>query len=486
MRDLPIDDVRGAFEFLDGLCATAGSSRSTTALIVCQGGQDPLRLVGGLTLIERLLRQLREIRGIESITVVCGAGFEFPGASERVTCPVQLLTSTKTSPWEMVAEAIGSLPIESQAHDRRTLVVAGDLLVDQRLFDWLANAEGDVLVASRRSEPPMLLGAVTASVARRLGGGKFEGIDVRPVETFDTYVRKQRGNVPIHLMSISSSQDEERGWAALFDNVEKRTKDLPATYFDPPFENFLVRLLAPTAVTPNQVTLATGVIGFFVAWLFLEGWLVTGLLIAIFVEVLDGVDGKLARIKRMTSKAGELEHVLDFFYENCWYLGLGAYLAANGSPWAWQAAWVLCAADVADNLSYVYYARRVGGAAWHDYLPSLDDGNGFLRRFRLVAGRRNIYVWAMLPGFIAGVPAVAFGFAVAWGVFTAATHWAIGHLISRIRRSLGSSRATVGARTVAVPAGMRMRPYPERSRRSDSGAQRFRPSDRPPQAARGH
>lgn len=455
-----------------------------TAVIVCTGG-DPLRRVGGLTLIERLMRQVQETPGIESIIIAAGPDFTFPDASARVGCPVRVRRSERHDAWGIAADAIASpWGLSEGADGRRVLVAGGNQLVDQRLFEQLVCADDNVLISRQRGEGSVLLGVVDADAVRRLSCGKANGITVRPIESFDTYVRKQRGDVPIHLLSVSSSDDVERGWAVLFDHIEKRTKDLPATYFDPPFENFLVRLLAPTPITPNQVTVATGIVGFFVAWLFLQGWLITGLLVAIFVEVLDGVDGKLARIKRMTSRAGELEHVLDFFYENSWYLALGWYFSANGSPWAWAAAWALCAADVADNLSYVYYARRVGGAQWHDYLPSLDDSHSFLRRFRLVAGRRNIYVWLMLPGFLFGAAAAAFGVAVAWGVATAATHWAIGHAVSRTRRRLSERRASPDPASVAL-AGTRKRPSPERSKRSDSGAPRSRPSDHPPQAARG-
>ena len=140
---------------------------------------------------------------------------------------------------------------------------------------------------------------------------------------------------------------------------------------------------------------------------------------AIFVEVLDGVDGKLARITRTTSKAGEYEHILDFFYENSWWLALGRFLSLHGSPSAWTAAILMVAFDLTDNIVY-----SIADVKWH---RSVDNATPFLSRFRLIAGRRNIYTWIFLPGFFLGAPAFSFYLAVAWAGVTAAIHavWCI-------------------------------------------------------------
>jgi phosphatidylglycerophosphate synthase len=444
-------------------------SSTREAVVVCEpGGGDPLRVVAGLTLLERLLRQLSAIDSIDSITVIAPREFRFPTAYSRVGCPVKHRAYDGAGGWEMASAAL-----ESRDTDARVLVVAANLLVDQRLIQWLAAATSNVLISPSAGAPAAILGNLDSRGAEELAAGDAGVSSVRPLESFDTYVRHQRGDVALHLLPVVSDADVERVWAILFDHVEKRTKDLPATYFDPPFENFLVRVIAPTAITPNQITFATGALGFFVAWLFLHGWLFSGVLLAICVEVLDGVDGKLARVKLMTSKLGKLEHVLDFFYENSWYLSLGAYFASTGVAWAWPAAWVICAADIADNLSYVYYARRVGGSAWRDYVPSLDDANRFLRTFRLVAGRRNIYVWLMLPGFALGAAPAVFALAVAWSAITAATHWAVGHLISRVRPA--TQPQVPPAHPAGAHADTRTLPFPVRSRRADSSAPQYRP-----------
>ena len=115
------------------------------------------------------------------------------------------------------------------------------------------------------------------------------------------------------------------------------------------------------------------------------------------MEVLDGVDGKLARTKLQTSRLGELEHVLDFFMEHAWYLTITSFLvtSTNDTQWWWVGGGLMVS-DLLDNL--LYYAGHV----W--FGKQLDELGPFDRGFRLIAGRRNIYAWMWLFGFWAGLP----------------------------------------------------------------------------------
>jgi phosphatidylglycerophosphate synthase len=368
---------------------------------------DPLRQVAGLTLIERLFRQLAEA-GVEDIVVLASGKTSLPSPSPRVSARVHAVSAQHHEAWAMLAESASAL-------EDRFLVVAGDLVVDQRLLNWLAERDSNVLLRVMPESDPELLGSMDRAGVRSATGGAKVDASLVAVTSFPTYWARQRGEVPIHLLRIANESDANRAQSVLLDHVDKRKKDLPALLFDPPFENFLVRVLAPTAITPNQVTVVTTILAFFGVWLFANGWLLTAVLLAIGVEVLDGVDGKLARIKLMTSRLGELEHVLDFFYENGWYLALGYHFAGSGFAWAWNAALALVVFDIADNLAYMSFARRGIG--------NLDESSPFLTRFRLIGGRRNIYVWMLLPGVLAGAASAAYAAVVAWAAFTAGLHW---------------------------------------------------------------
>src|SRR5580704_10738453 len=85
----------------------------------------------------------------------------------------------------------------------------------------------------------------------------------------------------------------------------------------------------------------------------------------------------------------------------------------------------MVAFDLTDNIVY-----SIADVKWH---RSVDNATPFLSRFRLIAGRRNIYTWIFLPGFFLGAPALSFYLAVAWAGVTAVIHAAWG--ISKALRS---------------------------------------------------
>jgi phosphatidylglycerophosphate synthase len=387
------------------------------AVVVWEPGAvgNPLRPVGGLTLFERILRQLSDLDGIKGIVVLKPAGVSLPPASGRVRKPLECHNVSGAKFWEILREARDKLTGDF-------IAVAADFLIDQRLLAWLAMRTEDVMLTSREggAEPAARL------TRRTLDAAAPQSADLKQVavNSLPSYWEARHGEVPLHLYHVTDDAGAKAGWKILLDHIQRRTLDLPAQYFDPTFENLLIRRLAGSRVTANQVTLVTTLLGFVVAALYYAGWLRVGVLGAILVEVLDGVDGKLARITRTTSRAGEYEHILDFFYENSWYLALGLHLR-HGSSHALKAALLMILFDLADNVAYALMDVRLG--------LSLDNASPFLARFRLIAGRRNIYTWMFLVGFFLGFPHQVFFVAVMWAGITAAIHggWVLSKALGR-------------------------------------------------------
>jgi phosphatidylglycerophosphate synthase len=412
-----------------GLVPDSATVQSVQAVVVWEPGaaENPLRQVGGLTLIERILRQFSHLDTIKSIVVLKPAAVVLPPASGRVTKPLECYSVSGTKFWEILREARGKLAGDF-------IAVAADFLIDQRLLAWLAMQTKEVRLTSREggsAEPAARL------TSKTLGAAAPQSADLKQVavSSLPSYWKAMHGEVPLHLYQVTDEASAEAGWKILLDHVQKRTLELPAQYFDPTFENLLIRRLAGTRVTANQVTLVTALLGFVVAALYYAGWLRVGVLIAIFVEVLDGVDGKLARITCTTSRAGEYEHILDFFYENSCYLALGLHLRHGGSPHALKAALLMILFDLTDNVAYSLMDVRLG--------LSLDNASPFLARLRLIAGRRNIYNWLFLVGFFLGFPNHAFFVAVVWAGITAAIHggWVLSRALSRPVLSSSASRS---------------------------------------------
>ena len=403
--------------YFSGPVPNTAAVQSLQAVVVWESGaaENPLRTIGGLTLLERLLRQLSCLDAIKSIVLLKPAAVSLPRASGRVKKPVQCYNVSGAKFWEILREARSKLAGDYVA-------VAADLLIDRRLLSWLAMQNEEVMLTSGEGGSPEPAARLTG---KTLDAAAPQSADLKrvAVSSLPSYWEAMHGEVPLHLYQVTDEASAEAGWKILLDHVQKRTLELPAQYFDPTFESLLIRRLAGTSVTANQVTLATGLLGFVVAALYYAGWLRVGVLLAIFVEVLDGVDGKLARITWTTSRAGEYEHILDFFYENSWYLALGLHLSHSSSH-ALRAALLMILFDLADNVAYSLMDVRLG--------RSLDNASPFLARFRLIAGRRNIYSWLFLVGFFLGFPNYAFFLAVVWAGITAAIHG--GWVLSRVLR----------------------------------------------------
>src|SRR5215469_4419955 len=392
--------------------------QSLLAVVVWEPGAaaNPIRAIGGLTLLERILRQLSDLDAIKSIVVLKPATVSLPPTNDRVAKPLECHDVAGSKFWEILHEARDKLGGDF-------IAVAADFLIDQRLLAWLATQTEDVMVTSHkggRAEPAARLSRKALEAA----APQSTDLKLVAVSSLPSYWEKMHGEVPLHFHQVTDEDGAKAGWKILLDHVQKRTLELPAQYFDPAFENLLIRRLAGTQVTANQVTLLTTLVGFVVTALYYTGWLRVGVLVAIFVEVLDGVDGKLARITRTTSRAGEYEHVLDFFYENSWYLALGLHLRHSSSH-ALTAALLMILLDLADNVAFTLMDVRLG--------LSLENASPFLARFRLIAGRRNIYSWLFLVGFFLGFPHQVFFLAVVWAGITAAIHggWVLSRALSR-------------------------------------------------------
>jgi phosphatidylglycerophosphate synthase len=92
--------------------------------------------------------------------------------------------------------------------------------------------------------------------------------------------------------------------------------ELINTYLLRPIAGIIVRILYPTPVTPNQVTLASTAAGLLAAALYLPGSYTTTALAGLCVtlkDLLDSADGQLARAKTMYSRTGRfLDSIGDF------------------------------------------------------------------------------------------------------------------------------------------------------------------------------
>ncbi|MFN3591211.1 MAG: CDP-alcohol phosphatidyltransferase family protein [Thermaurantiacus sp.] len=362
-----------------------------------------LRVAAGRTLVERQLRQLLHETDAELLLLA-------PAVPDRLArwLASQPRVRCVATPEALARHLAGRVD--------GGLVLAPGLLIDERLIRAMARAAPGPAMLVFSGTPPegalrldsgthsagliRLPAPLISRTALQLGdwdlGATLERAAVEAgarriaVESLDRYDPPRRRELPFLWARPESVADCRAATSAVIAAAQKGCLDWPARFLHPPVENLLVRLLLPTRITPNMVTLLTAILGIGALAAFLIGQPLVGLGLVLLIGPLDGVDGKLARARVEYSRWGDLEHVLDKILEYGWFLAIGFWLAAQGHGIAaWLAAGGIIVFALAEATQGEFFRRFTG--------RQLDDWGPFERRWRLVAGRRNTFFWSLVP-----------------------------------------------------------------------------------------
>lgn len=353
-------------------------------------------VVGGISVLERQARQLRRC-GVTALYALDVAVAALPAGVEPIT--------------------VAELPVRI-ADDDKVVVISGGLVIDERAIAAVVEREmpallvcdstaADAVSIERIDAGTLAAGVMTLpgtmvrQQAARLGDWDLASTLLRTVaaasatrridfRALPTYAPARRRDAPQLWARPDSPESARAAGESLILAAQKGCLDWPARFLHPWPENMLVRLFAPTPVTPNMVTIATGVIGIAAGVAFAAGWLWTGLILALITGPLDGVDGKLARTRCEYSKWGDYEHLVDKVLEYGWYLCIAWHFSkVQGSALPWAIAALIILPAVAEAVQGEFFRRMTG--------IQLDDAGETERRIRLVAGRRNTFLWTWLP-----------------------------------------------------------------------------------------
>ncbi len=127
-----------------------------------------------------------------------------------------------------------------------------------------------------------------------------------------------------------------------------------------PLAGLLVRVLYPTAITPNQVTLTSIVAGFVGAYFFFIGtgasYVAAGACVLV-KDLLDSADGQLARARNQFSRFGRfLDSIGDILVNLAIFLAVAFSLAREGNTVLWLVVCFAAFSCVTLRVSYhVFY-----------------------------------------------------------------------------------------------------------------------------------
>jgi phosphatidylglycerophosphate synthase len=415
---------------------------SRPPLLIVADSPEALTDLCGISLVERMRRIALQLGFREAMILsnsVKAVAAHVANESWR-RADVSLTFREHTGAKVAVGDILDCFAALSVPPDGRILIVSAGFYCDERLLRSLAEAQTDSALID--SNPP----AVIAPLLENSGGHSSRllcaallsrewlsqkdraGTLVEEI-TSDTlasriaridaarqqaYVGSMRRSVRPVFFPAPSLKRRPLAERLLRDATQKGALDFPALVHAP-IEKWLVSHLCRTSITPNQITLGTGILGVGVTLLYAGGYLWAGVLLALVIGVLDGIDGKLARLKAQTTKLGKKEHDLDYFIEILWWAALAYHFHATGQ--IRYAYIIFCAFFVFDRLERVAkraVQRRIG--------RNLDDFAPFDRLVRIVAGRRNIYTWLFTFFVLIGAPATGFIWLCFWGVASAVIH----------------------------------------------------------------
>ena len=235
---------------------------------------------------------------------------------------------------------------------------------------------------------------LTDGIAKAAGSGDAHVFDIAEIEGYNSKMRK---TIKPWWIDIDTEEDLRKARKIIIENASKNPSDALAYYIHKPIENKLVSFISYFNITPNQLTIIVNMLAYTVTALFFFGYLLPASILTFVVGIVDGLDGKLARVKLKTSKLGSLEHSFDLLFEFSWFIALSWFLFSSTQN---ATSLILCVFIIL----FIAFYRHIYDQFRRTMGKSLDDAGNFERIFRRVAGRRNLYNIPILMAILLKVP----------------------------------------------------------------------------------
>lgn len=379
------------------------------------------RKLWGLTLLERNLRELERL-GCNRIIIATTDDIK-PFEHFCHPLPKSLSVTIEKTDRENAFTGLARLLEESTSP---VVVLEGHALNDRRLLKILFTMHHDVAILPSTGKNPAgaarlslaTLPLVQENSAATLTELLREGVAAKRIESynlnhFNPYLDNLRREVPPYLLKIENEAEFREAENILKQTVHKGVLELVAKYIHPPLEFGMVRLIDETEITPNQITIVWLILAGLTVPLFMKGYLLLGIILAAISGILDGVDGKLARLTLRYSKTGDrLDHVGGAIYDAIWYLALGWYF--SGGDFHSTGAYVTYLLLV----SYILH-RLIPGVFRAVHGREIYDFSKIDIFARLIGARMNNNVWLFLLGVLLGYPKEVYYFICIWMAITA-------------------------------------------------------------------
>ncbi len=303
-------------------------------------------VAAGLTLLERAIRLVR-VCGTERAIVIATPDTEAAArqiiSAHKFAFPVELITAQGPNFRHIAAAVDATLPDNKS----RLLWLRSSTIYDRGMVKACVDKATAVTPGSPETFYTMLpAGSDEIADVISLCPHSFKAISQEPVSTpltSDESSKYDFQSLIDHLtpLEITTVQTPHNGWQQniltqddaktaadrLWNSCRKPEDGIVSRYLNRHLSLFTSRLLAPTNIHPNQISIVTFSLGILAGIAVAFGGYYAFLLGAALYQlnsVIDGVDGELARVKYEFSFLGEwLDTLSDDFSDLFFYIGLG-------------------------------------------------------------------------------------------------------------------------------------------------------------------
>jgi phosphatidylglycerophosphate synthase len=290
--------------------------------------QDGERMILGLSLFRRTVLAARRA-GYGQVFLLSAEANATAGASNVAEWSGLAQTQTSPQPAPLVIVP-GAILAETDWLER---------LAEARIESaaWAAVANRVVII------PPASVSDALVALDEKGGAHGLIAVENQLARWFGPPASIPGGIEPMTVETPAEAGIAER---RLMRALVKDTDGFMARHVERPISLQISRLLAPTAITPNQMSLISIIVGLCGAPFFLSqraSLQTIGALLFLAHSILDGCDGELARLKFQESRWGG---VLDFWGDNivhvvifgCMAIGWSFAAVANWPLWLGAAA----------------------------------------------------------------------------------------------------------------------------------------------------
>ncbi len=196
----------------------------------------------------------------------------------------------------------------------------------------------------------------------------------------------------------ASRRDRKGATKMLFRLVHKEQDSLLSKYVNRRVSYPFTRLLLPTPVTPNMLSISVFILGLVGCWFVAQGgrWdAALGCGLVLFAGYLDGCDGEVARLRHEGSKFGAwLDTIVDEITTVCFLVACGFHYYAHDSS-QWVAISIIVGAASAILTIYIIYYYLIVVAKSGNSQDYPTSSGGWLDYLRLVIKRDFINLAAV-------------------------------------------------------------------------------------------